>query len=167
MINLKQNNLNFGVTNYLKSRAERQAADAAHRLGHAPGAGRHDRHAAPARDHGARLRSGSVHQSTARCAGLHAQPGPAGGTPRYVSVLARRWHTRGNIPGMNVFELRDRLVGMSRLVEQAKPLMPGVLKAFQEKLDFEFLVFCVFDADGDVLEVDEQRDFAFTHSPAR
>ena len=30
--------------------------------------------------------------------------------------------------------LRDRLKGMSALVEQAKPLMPGVLKAFQEKL---------------------------------
>ena len=30
--------------------------------------------------------------------------------------------------------LRDRLTGMSALVEQAKPLMPAVLKAFQEKL---------------------------------
>jgi len=44
------------------------------------------------------------------------------------------------------------------LLEDDLPLFQETL---EEELDFEFLVFSVPDADGDVLKIHEQGDFAF------
>ena len=41
--------------------------------------------------------------------------------------------------------------------------LPLLEQALQEQVDLEFLVLGVHDADGDVLEVDEERDLAFAH----
>src|SRR5205085_75212 len=108
--------------------------------------------------------------------------GVAGGDDEEVDVLLGPAHVhgvdghadvRGVLAGVgaagNLDQLDGRLVQLALVVGELVPVAVGAFdddfaflqQALEQDADFEFLVLGVDDADGDVLEVDEQSDLSF------